>query len=75
MSTVTKELAKYLDKRGITIAAVIKGTGLSREAMYRSLGKNSTRELRIDEFFEICAFTQIDPMKFCPPKRVNNRQT
>lgn len=71
MPNATKELAKSLGERGITIAAVINGTGLSREVAYRSLGKNSTRELRADEFLKVCAFAQIDPMKFCPENKAN----
>lgn len=69
MNTPTKELADYLEIRGITIAAIIKGTGLPREAMYKSLGKNATRELRSSEFLEVCSFAEVDPMKFLPKRK------
>ena len=50
----TKELSVYLTKRGISISAVQKGTGLTRQVLYTSLGKNGKRELRADEFLKVC---------------------
>ena len=64
----TKELSEYLGQRGITIAAVQKGTGLTRQVLYTSLGKNGKRELRADEFLQVCVFAEVDPMKFAPGK-------
>ena len=64
----TRELSEYLNQRGIAISAIQKGTGLPRQILYTSLGKNGKRELRADEFLQICVFIEIDPMKFAPDK-------
>ena len=66
MLSPTKELSNYLSTRGIAIAAIQQGTGLSRQVLYSSLGKNGTRELRADEFLQVCVFVEVDPMKFAP---------
>lgn len=66
----TKELSTYLGQRGISISAVQKGTGLPRQVLYSSLGKNGKRELRADEFLQVCLFIEADPMRFAPKKVV-----
>ena len=70
--TATKKLAEYLNRRGISIAAILKATGLSKQPLYMSLGSGRGRELRADEFLKICAFLEVDPMMFCPKTIENN---
>ena len=64
--TATKKLAVYLNRRGISIASIVKGTGLPKQPLYVSLGSGRNRELRADEFLTVCAFIGVDPMQFCP---------
>lgn len=66
MSSPTKALSNYLSMHGIAISAIQHGTGISRQVLYSSLGKNGKRELRADEFLQVCVFAEVDPMKFAP---------
>ncbi len=68
---VTDNVAAYIEKMGISINAVAKKTGLSRNILYSSLsvGTKKKRELRADELLSICIFLDKDPMDFyCEPK-------
>jgi len=65
----TRELSVYLNQRGISISSIHHDTGISRQVLYSSLGRNGTRELRADEFLRVCVFAQVDPMKFAPSKK------
>jgi lambda repressor-like predicted transcriptional regulator len=56
----------YITKRGIQITSISKKTGINRQALYNSLRKN--RKLRVEEFFLICQFLEINPLIFLSKK-------
>lgn len=65
METVTNRVSKYVRDKGINIRAMSRGTNISYEILYASVGdKNRNRELRADEFLAICSFLELDPMSF-----------
>lgn len=59
----TNHIADYVDKMGVRLTVMSKETGISYEILRRSLS-NRDRDLRADEFIEICNFLQKDPMDF-----------
>lgn len=60
----TRLVSEYIRAKGYSLKSIVIGTGLSETVIYPSLGRNSRRTLRVDEFFSICKFLQVDPMKF-----------
>lgn len=63
---VTDNVATYIEKMGISINAIAKKTGLSKNILYPSLsvGTKKKRELRADELLSICVFLDKNPMDF-----------
>lgn len=66
----TRELSVYLEQRGISIAAIHQKTGISSQILYKSLGRKGSRELRANEFLQVCVFVGVDPMQFAPQNLV-----
>lgn len=60
MDRTTAALSNYIKRKGISVAAIIAGTGLRPGVLYPSL--SGSRPLRADEFLEVCRFVEIDPM-------------
>lgn len=65
----TELLSKYIKERGFSLKAISNATGLAPGILYPSLGTNVRRPLRADEFLSICAYLQVDPMKFYPKSK------
>lgn len=61
----TKRLAKYIADKGMSIKNISEKTGIPYSALYDSLSNtNRNRELRADEFMEICKFLEKKPEDF-----------
>lgn len=60
----TKLVSDYIKARGYSLKSIVIGTGLPETVIYPSLGRNPRRTLRVDEFFAICTFLQVEPMMF-----------
>lgn len=56
-------LADYVNRKGIKISAISRGTGISDGILRRSLSTKE-RDLRADEFLGICDFLGENPMAF-----------
>lgn len=65
MDTPTRKLSEYVKDNGVNLSKLSKGTGIPYISIYDSLAnKKRTRNLRVGEFFRICIFLEVDPMKF-----------
>jgi len=65
MDTLTKNVSRYIRKKGISIKKISEGTGIPYAALYDSLlHKSRNRELRADEFMAICKFLEKKPEDF-----------
>ena len=63
--SVTKNIAKYINDRGINLSDMARKAGVEYSAIYDSLGqKGRGRELRANELTAICTILKINPMDF-----------
>ena len=62
MTDVTRAVSQYVKDKGVSIAALSKGTGVAYDPLRSSLV--STRKLRADEFLSICEFLEVPPERF-----------
>lgn len=61
----TRNLAKYIQDKGINITKLAKETGIAYWILYDSLlNSERKRELRFGEALSICAFLGVNPMDF-----------
>ena len=67
--TTTQLLSEYVKEKGISLNAIAKATGIPKDAVYRSLGSDSKRKLRAEEFLPICMFLEVDPLRFLPIRK------
>lgn len=65
--SVEEIVKKEIQERGMTITAVSKKTGIPYNRLQPSL--NGLRELRADEFLELCSLLSIDP-NLCRERKV-----
>lgn len=70
MSAVTENVRAYIQEKGINIVNLASKTGHSYQAITKSIGpKNDNgRDLRDDEFLDICMFLDVDPRMFAVKK-------
>ena len=70
MSAVTENVRAYIKEKGISIANLAAKTGHGYQALSVSVGGATTRErdLRDDEFLDICMFLGVDPRIFAVKK-------
>lgn len=59
----TKRISEYIQARGIKISVVSRETGIPDGILRRSLSSKE-RDLRADEFLEICKFLRENPTIF-----------
>lgn len=65
MSIITERVSRYVIEKGINLSNLAKETGHSYNAISHSIGaKNTGRELRDDEFMDICRFLEVNPLRF-----------
>lgn len=64
--TTTVNVANFIDRMGINISAISRGTGIPDGVLRRSIVRKE-RNLRSDEFMAICDFIQRDPFEFYRP--------
>lgn len=64
MPSVSKSVFTHLRSKGISVAAVARGTGIPYKRLVSSLSPASTRELQADEFFRVCEFLEVKPENF-----------
>lgn len=70
MSVVTKNVAAYVKKLGISVAKVARETGIDYRALHASLSNDKrNRSLRDDELIAVCRFLGVNPMEFAEAKR------
>lgn len=64
----TAKIAEYIDKKGVSLVAIARATGISEGILRRcfSVGK---RDLRAGEFLRVCRFLERDPMEFSSQRR------
>lgn len=76
MSTVTENVKKYVANRGINLSFLASKIGHSYDAIHASLGnlQGRNRDLRDDEFLDICKFLEVDPMMFATTQENQNEQ-
>jgi DNA-binding Xre family transcriptional regulator len=65
LDEITANVARYIEKKRINLAALARDTGIPYSALYGSLSnKKRDRELRAKELVKICKFLDVDPMDF-----------
>lgn len=64
-----ERLKQYIKDHGITLFSIIRKTGISKTAIYASLGYGGSRRLRAEEYFKICAAIGVDPAMFFSRER------
>lgn len=65
MSAVTVKVSEYVRNKGINISKMSRDTGVPYMALYDSLlNSERQRDLRDNEFLEVCDFLGIDPREF-----------
>ncbi len=62
----TRLVADYICRLGVKQSAISRATGISEGILRRSLSTRK-RNLRAAELLAICAFLQVDPMRFYDP--------
>lgn len=69
---VSKNLSKYITKRGINLSAMSRATGIQRSALQMSLSEavddKKRRPLRDDELIAVCKFLEVNPLDFADEK-------
>lgn len=74
MDIPTRNLAKYVCDKGISIAKLSKATGIPYMALYDSLlNSERKRDLRLGEALSVCAFLELDPRKFADKEITEGR--
>lgn len=69
MSSVTKNVANYVNSMGINISKMSRDTGIPYGQLIVSLRHNDRdRSLRDDELIAICSFLGVNPMDFATEK-------
>ena len=63
MDRATTRVAEYVDKFGIKISSISRGTGVPNGILRRSLSAKE-RDLRADEFLAVCCFLEKSPFDF-----------
>jgi transcriptional regulator with XRE-family HTH domain len=58
----TGNVAEFVKSRGFKISVICKKTGISPNALYKSL--SGDRKLRIDEYMVLCKFFDVSPEYF-----------
>ena len=61
---ITVSVSRYLKDTGVALKRMCNDTGLSYNAIYKSLGPTGTRKLRADELLTICNYIHKEPMSF-----------
>lgn len=65
MSSVTKNVAQYVNEKGINLSKMSRDTGIQYGKLYASLcDTRKDRSLRDDELVKVCKFLGINPMNF-----------
>lgn len=65
MSAVTKNVATYVNEKGINISKMSRDTDIPYSALYTSLCDDEReRPLRADELLAVCSYLEVDPRKF-----------
>jgi lambda repressor-like predicted transcriptional regulator len=65
MSIVTKNISRYINKKGFNLKKLSRETGIPYNSLYSSLcNPTRNRDLRDDEFVKICSFIGVNPMDF-----------
>ena len=73
---VSKNLAEYVNNKGINLSAMSRATGIRRGILHMSLSitvpDNKRRPLKDDELVKVCRFLEVNPMDFAdkPEKEV-----
>ena len=63
-------VSNYIRTKGINLSKISRDTGISYMALYDSLMNNErNRDLRDEEFLEVCGFLGVDPRDFASDKK------
>lgn len=75
MDAVTRNVAEYVKKRRINLAAMSRDTGISYAALYDSLvSTERDREIRGRELLAVCDFLDVDPKIFADKPETSKKQ-
>ena len=67
--SLTKNVSEYIQKNKISLAKLVRETGISYKVLYSSLGRSGgQRELRASEFMSICESLGRQPQDFWKTK-------
>lgn len=74
MSAVTENVRAYIQEKGINVKNLADKTGHAYQPLNVSIGGQTTRDrdLRDDEFLDICMFLDVDPRIFAVKKEQEN---
>lgn len=65
---VSKNLANYIEKKGINISAMSRATNIERGKLHMSLSNSiddsKRRPLKDDELVKVCKYIGVNPMDF-----------
>lgn len=65
MDNATKRISEFVRNKGFNLSDMSRKTGIPYGALYTSLCNEARdRDLKADEFLNICRFLEKDPMEF-----------
>ena len=75
MDGATKKISEYVRQKGFNLSEISRKTGVPYMALYDSLMNDKRdRDLRVDEFLELCKHFGINPMVFYPDETKREKE-
>lgn len=76
MDNATKRISEFIRNKGFNLSDMSRKTGIPYGALYTSLCNEARdRDLKADEFLNICRFLEKDPMDFmCTEESAEERR-
>lgn len=59
-------LRAFVEERGIKLSVLSRRSGVPAPILYRSFGKNAVQELKLDQYFSVCAALHLYPVSLKP---------
>jgi len=61
-----ERLREYVEERGIKLSVLATRSGVPAPVLYRAFGKKATQELKLDQYFDVCAALHLWPVSLKP---------
>jgi len=61
-----ERLRQYVEEMGIKISVLATRSGVPAPILYRSFGKNAVQELKLEQYFKVCAALHLYPVSLKP---------